>query len=386
MFTDNEIQVLRDMSVQIINPVQEYIIRDICERIAHAGGITATAEYLTFRAETLGLHWDVLKREIAKRLAISVSDVSRLYKMAAERSYSNEVKTFGGNYISFEDNTVIQLMVRSASELAENELFNITQTQAIGMITPTGQELPLREFYANTMDFVFNNVSYGVMDYNTAIRYASTELAKTGATAINYASKVRTSLEAAVRRNIMGGLGLLTEQISQHNHDALGANGWEMSAHAMSAPDHEPHQGKQYSDEEWMELNGTAENPGTLIRRIGTLNCGHNAFPIILGIHRPQYTARQLQQFKDDNDKGVTIGDKHYTLYEATQALRAMERSIRQWKRRNTAAEASGDSEQAGVVRARLVRAYQRYREFSKMAGLRTQEDRLYASNFQKIA
>lgn len=92
-----------------------------------------------------------------------------------------------------------------------------------------------------------------------------------------------------MRRNIMGGLGLMQEKISAEDHDKMGADGWEISAHAASAPDHEPIQGKQYSDAEYQKLNDS------LVRRIGTLNCGHAAFPIILGVSKPYMPQNSLK-------------------------------------------------------------------------------------------
>ncbi len=160
--------------------------------------------------------------------------------------------------------------------------------------------------------YAFNQVITGATDYNTAIRNATKNLADKGIHTIDYESGVHTSLEAAVRRNFMGGLGLMQEQISQQNHDTFGANGWEISAHAASAPDYEPIQGKQYTDEEFEELKNSFE------RRICTLNCGHDAFPIIIGVNEPQYTPEQLEKFKEDNKKGVTYNGRHYTSYEAT--------------------------------------------------------------------
>ena len=76
--------------------------------------------------------------------------------------------------------------------------------------------------------------------------------------------------------------------------------GWEISAHACSAPDHEPIQGKQYSNAEYQALNGS------LRRRIGTLNCGHSAHPILLGISRPQYTEKELQKLRQIADRKGT--------------------------------------------------------------------------------
>lgn len=226
------------------------------------------------------------------------------------------------------------------------------------------------------MDYAFQQVFTGAMDYDTAVRRATKNLADMGVRVIGYESGVHTSVEAATRRNIMGGLGLMQEQITQANHDQLGADGWEISAHANSAPDHEPIQGRQYSDKEYERLNNS------LVRRIGTLNCGHAAYPIILGVNAPQYTKEQLKRFQEDNEAGITYQGRHYTGYEATQKQRAVERAIRKEKNRILVAEATGDNESLQTAQIRLQRLNQEYRGFSKAAGLPTQRERTMVAGF----
>lgn len=241
-----------------------------------------------------------------------------------------------------------------------------------------GHVQPLRDAYRQCMDYAFQQVFTGATDYNTAIRQATKNLADMGVRVIDYESGVHTSLEAAVRRNIMGGLGLMQEQISQQNHDEMGADGWEISAHAASAPDHEPIQGRQYSDEAFKRLNGS------LKRRIGTLNCGHAVFPIILGVSEPQYTPAELEAMRQANAKGVTIEGRHYTTYEATQMQRKMERSIRKQKKRILVDKATGDEEKLQIDQTKLRMQNANYRKFSDAAGLRTQRERTFVAGFGK--
>ena len=96
-------------------------------------------------------------------------------------------------------------------------------------------------------------------------------------------------IEYACRRYLMDQLGELDDEVQQVTHDELGCDGWEISAHLACAPDHEPYQGRQYSDAEYEKLNNSLQ------RRIGHLNCGHTASPIILGVNAPQYTEEQLR-------------------------------------------------------------------------------------------
>ena len=174
----------------------------------------------------------------------------------------------------------------------------------------------------------------------------------------------------------MGGIGLMQEKISQQNHDDFGCDGWEISAHAASAPDHEPIQGRQYSDEAYEKLNNS------LVRRIGTLNCGHAAFPIILGVDTPQYTPEELAKLRQDNENGIDYNGKHYTMYEATQHQRRLEASIRKQKRRILIAEATEDKEGLQQNQIKYQVLNQEYKRFSKAAGLRLQHERMEMPGF----
>ena len=168
----------------------------------------------------------------------------------------------------------------------------------------------------------------------------------------------------------------MQEQISQRTHDDLGADGWEIDAHNNSAPDHEPIQGKQYPDAEYQALNNS------LVRRIGTLNCGHSAHPIILGVSIPQYSPEELDRMRQKNEDGITYQGKHYTGYEATQRQRRLEASIRRQKRRILVDEAAVDAEKLQTDQIKLQILRQEYSRFSKAAGLRTQLERAEVAKF----
>lgn len=118
------------------------------------------------------------------------------------------------------------------------------------------------------------------------------------------------------------------------------------------------------------------------MRRIGTLNCGHAAFPIILDVNEPQYTPEQLEQLRQENEEGVTYEGKHYTLYEATQRQRKFERTIRKQKRRILVDESTGDKEKLQADQIRLQVLKQEYARFSKGVGLPMQYERMETAGF----
>lgn len=371
MLTPEQIEGFRLAAGRLIDPINTYLLKDIARRIQEAGKLTSTAAYEAWRAEWMGKGRKELEQELAQLLGVTRREARKLLRSAARYGYDTTLSRYPGHLVPFDTNQAIQQIVSAAVTLAGDELKNITQTKALMLMDPYGQYQTLPKAYMACTDYAFQQVFTGAADYNTAIRQACSGIVKHGVS-VAYASGVHTGLEAAVRRNIMGGLGLMTEQISQQNHDALGCNGWEISAHANSAPDHEPIQGLQYSDAAYEELNNS------LVRRIGTLNCGHVASPIILGVTRPKYTAAELEQFRQDNEKGVTFDGQHYTGYEATQMQRRMERAIRAQKRRVLLA----GPEDAAPRKSRLVLLQQEYHRFSVGVGLRTEDERLEVSGF----
>ena len=299
MLTADQIEALGIKIQQVLDPVVEFLIQDIAKRISEAGQMTSTAVYQTWRLQQLGVSQRQLKKELRKRLKVSHRELRRLLTQAAETGYNFDISKLPYvQAVPFKRNEAVQNSVYAAIQMAQDDLTNMVNT--LGFVGPDGTARTLTEAYQQACDFAFQKVSTGAQDYVSAVREATANLAKKGIRTIDYKSGVHTSLEAAIRRNIMGGMGIMQKQISQQNHDYLGCNGWEISAHSGSAPDHEPIQGKQYTDEEYTRLNNS------LVRRIGQLNCGHDEFPIIIGVNSPQYTAEQLEEMRQENENGIT--------------------------------------------------------------------------------
>ena len=168
----------------------------------------------------------------------------------------------------------------------------------------------------------------------------------------------------------------MTNAVQQMNHDKLGCDGWEISAHSGPAPDHAPIQGLQYSDAEYTKLNSG------LARAIGTLQCKHIAWPIRMGRDKPVYTKQQLQRMLEENEAGVLYEGRHYTLYEAGQKQAELEAHIRNIKNKTLADDALGDKENLQKHQLMLARYRQEYSRYCKATGLRPRSARLQAAGF----
>jgi len=375
MLTADQISALRDRSEQLLDPVINFLIEDIARRVKEAGQLTGTASYQTWRLQNLGMSQRQLKKEIAKRLEISLADAEKLLTQAAETGYNFDLSRFPNTQaIPLSANSSLQQILAATVAQAREDLTNMTQT--MGFVGADGICRPLTKAYQQACDFAFQKISTGAQDYVSAIRDATWGLAEKGIRTIDYKSGYHISIEAAVRQNMMGGMGIMQNHIAQNNHDTLGCNGWEISAHENSAPDHEPIQGKQYSDAEYEALNNS------LARRIGTLHCGHYASPIILGVHSPQYTDEELEDMRRRNEEGVTFDGRHYTGFEATQRQRKFERTIRKQQRRILIDETVEDTAKLQTDQIRLQRLKQEYKRFSDGVGLPMQYERLDTAGF----
>ena len=368
--TPEEIEKLQTAFTKFSTDLESFLIDQIVRSITKAGKITEDAAYQIYKSRELGIAEQALTNELKKRLNMKDGDIRQLYQDAAYGSYKSDLKRLGGQPLPLEAVGWLQDVLSGSLELTNGTLENITQT--LGFVFQ-GRVLELGEAYRQACDYAFEKTITGTQDYLSAVAYACDGLYKLGIRTIDYESGVHTSLEAAVRRSLIGGLGLVNEQIEHHISEELGTDGWEITAHENSAPDHEPIQGLQYSNEEYERLNNS------LVRRIGTLNCGHAAFPIMMG-QPPQYSPEDLERMRSDNAKGHMINGRHYTGYEATQKQREFERAIRYQSRKLVGYKAAGDTERASQTNTKILELKRRYNAFSEEAELRRQPERFRIS------
>lgn len=103
------------------------------------------------------------------------------------------------------------------------------------------------------------------------------------------------------------------------------------------------------------------------------------------------YTDTELEEMKPENRPKVEFEGKEYDDYEATQMQRKIERTIRREKRLKIAYESTGLTNEAQNANIKLRQLNEKYRAFSKAAGLPEQRERMqvkYAdsSSAQKAA
>lgn len=93
----------------------------------------------------------------------------------------------------------------------------------------------------------------------------------------------------------------------------------------------------------------------------------------------PTYSDEQLEAMKPENRPKIVFEGVEYDDYQCSQMQRRIEASIRKNKRRKAAYEAAGLTKRADAANIRLRRLNQKYKDFSKAAGLPLQRERTRA-------
>ena len=251
------------------------------------------------------------------------------------------------------------------------------------------------EAYQSAVDEAIQAVQSGVTDYGSAMRRTLKQLNESGLRYANYRPEsggmYTQRLDSALKRNILDGVRAINQGVQDEVGRQIGADGKELSVHAMSAPDHEPVQGHQFTNEEYDKLQSSlpfqdvqGRQFAAIERHIGQYNCHHFAWSIIIGVNKPNYTDEQLEKMKELNNEGYTLPNgKHMTLYECSQRMREYETKIRKAKEGAVMAKEAGDTELTKEYSAKASQLTKEYKAFAKECGLKPNMSNCSVPNYK---
>ncbi len=190
-------------------------------------------------------------------------------------------------------------------------------------------------------------------------------------------------LDSHVRQNLIDGIKQLQVEMLNYHGERFGSDGVEISAHAISAPDHLPVQGKQFSNQEFYKMQNGLDFEDVngnqykgFARPITQWSCRHIPFPIIIGVSQPVHTDEQLEQMAQNSRK----------QYDNTQKMRAMETKLRQLKMDRIAASAAGDELEAKRIQRKINEQQIIYRRFSNKHNLLYDTQRASVEGYRRIS
>lgn len=374
LLNESWIEGLPDNIVENLESLNNYIVQRICERIRKIGEIGATdAHRLRTAIEYAGADLEAIEKEVARIMGMNQREVERLFEEVAEENieFSNtyykarDMDTLHG----YKSRSALSSFVDAAKLQALDGTANTSNTYMIGFKRGT-QIIPLREYYISAIDRAITYAQTGVVNYQSAIRSTVKEMARSGLRRLTWESGYSRRLDSSARMNILEGIRRLNGEMMEETGREFGADGVEISAHGLCAPDHRDIQGKQYSKEEFERLNRRLERP------IGTLNCHHFVTPIVLGVSKPVYSRKELAEINRRSSERVEYKGQKMSRYEASQKQRKMETAIRYAKDERDAMVAAGDKLGATQARKKSAALSAEYKRFCEQVGLTPRPER----------
>ena len=321
MLTPNYLKQVEKQAINIYGNLELEIIQEIAERIVNVGYANTVVKNDVMIAQQMGVLYNDIVKIAAKESGKSFDEIRSIFEDAGATTIKNDDKIYkmaGLDPIAIKQDKSMMDFLLATVRKTDSNLENLVMTTATSS----------QESFFNAMNQAYMEISTGVKSYSQAIIDAVDSVAQKGASVI-YPSGHKTSVENAVRMNIVTGVNQTCGKLQQMRAEELGWDLMEIDAHANARPSHAEWQGKVVSlsgkagylsleDIEYGEITG-----------FKGINCYHDWRPYYEGSART-YTDQELEDLK--NESVVYNGNK-MSKYDATQIQRQLERQIRQDKK-----------------------------------------------------
>lgn len=388
-----------DRLLELYRQLENFILKDITRRLLSTGEMTATADRLIWKLQQMGESQTKIEIKLRKMTGLAKKELRALLQDAVIASWKDDntiLKRLLG-YLPrnpLKNPAVIRIMDAEYKK-SLGELENLTRT------TMKQSQIDL----INMLDEADLRVAAGVQSYSAAVcdildRYAGRGIY------VDYPSGARRTLEAAVRCCVVTSMNQTAAQVTNQYIVEGGIEYVLVSAHLgarvaqkgqPALASHADWQGKVY------KIRGTAPEFPNLLERTGydvDPKTGQGTVKNPLGLHgyncrhsHKPWDPRLRNPYVDENGNLKIDSEENRKRYELQQKQRAMERSLRAWKRKLIVKE----QEIAGVaetdVKEILQRDYDRmayqltqknkaYNDFCKQNDLQPQYDRIKVADF----
>ena len=354
-----------------------------------------------------------LLNELSKISGLSVKDLKAiLEKVARENIGFADVyyRSRGLETPLYSENKALQRLVSSVYSISGAEFKNIAKSTGFRLLGDNGEPLLLNidETYKYVIDKCVVAISQGKETYQQSMRSTLKQLSSSGVRKIEYESGYSRRLDTSIRQNVLDAVREVSNQSQMLFGEEFGYNAVEVSHHSNSAPDHsnndiengkfdidghqfvkldilkeqikngiekeitlkdidEVNHRVKFKDKWYYDFDYINNN---LNRPVSTMSCYHYIFSVILGVSRPQFTDKQLEENKKKNNDGFEFEGKHYTFYEGEQLLNRIALEIRKNKDMQIMAKSSGDDDLILSSQTKITQLTTKYRQVVKVSGL----------------
>lgn len=377
-FTNKE-----DRLLELYRQLENFILKDITRRLLSAREMTATADRLIWKLKQMGESQAAIEQKLRKLTGLTQKELRSLLQGAVLTSWEDDRATLGQLGIELSNplqNAAVIRVMDAEYKKSLAELNNLTRT------TMKQSQIDL----INMLDEADLRVAAGVQSYSAAAcdildRYAGKGIE------VSYPTGAKRTLESAIRMVVVTSMNQTAAQITNQYIVEGGVEYVLVSAHPNARTgqkgqpafsSHMDWQGLPYkiigSEPGFPNLEEktgyridpkTGQGTVTHITALHGVNCRHG--------HRPW--AKELKNPWRDREGNLLDGNGNRLddetvkkNYQLSQKQRAMERSLRAWKRKLIIKE----QEIAGVAEADVKEILQR--DYDRMAYQLTQKNKAY--------
>ena len=351
--------------------------------------------------------------ELSKISGLSIKDLKAiLEKVAKENIGFADVyyKSRGLETPIYSENKALQRLVNSVYKISGEEFKNIAKSTGFRLLGDNGEPLLLdiNQTYNEVIDRCIVAISQGKETYQQSMRSTLKQLSDSGVRKIDYESGYSRRIDSSVRMNVLDAVREVSNQSQMLFGEEFDYNAVEVSHHSNSAPDHsnndiengkfdiDGHQfvkldilkeqikngmEKEITLKDIDEVNHRVKCKdkwyydfdyinNNLNRPVSTMSCYHYIFSVVLGVSRPQFTDKQLEEDKKKNNDGFEFEGKHYTFYDGEQLLNRIALEIRKSKDTQIMAKSSGDNDLIFSSQTKITQLTTKYRQVVKVSGL----------------
>ena len=390
--------------LSLYQELENFILRDITRRLLSAGEMTATADRLIWKLQQMGESQAAIEKKLQTLTGLTRKELRSLLQDAVLTSWEDDRATLGQLGIELSNplkNAAVIRVMDAEFKKSLGELTNLTRT------TMNQSQIDL----INMLDEADLRVAAGVQSYSAAVCDILDRYARKGIE-VSYPTGTKRTLESAIRMVVVTSMNQTAAQITNQYIVEGGVEYVLVSAHPNARTgqkgqpafsSHMDWQGLPYkivgSEPGFPNLEEktgyridpkTGRGTVTHITALHGVNCRHG--------HRPW--AKELKNPWRDSEGNLLDGNGNRLddetvkkNYQLSQKQRAMERSIRAWKRKLIVKE----QEIAGVAETDVKEILQRdydhmayqltqknkaYNDFCKANDLQPQYDRIKVADF----
>lgn len=403
MLSDEVIEKVTERLVNRIEQGNTYILEQIGKSIRKVGTLTPNKAQELEQILKYGGDYDKIVKKLAEITKLNVKDIQKIFKEVAKSDYQFAKQFYdyrGMKFIPYEENKALKRQVDILTKTMVDTYISKTKAIGFSLKDDKGNVIfrTLEETYQDAIDKAILNIAQGKTTFQQEMYQTIKDIAGSGIKTMDYESGRSMRFDSYFRMLAKDSLRQLHNEEQQIFGEEFDSDGVEISVHSNPAPDHELVQGRQFSNEEFDKFQNDidavdyqgmlfpAEFEGHDRRSISEYNCYHYVFAIILGVSKPEYSNKELQQIIDNNNKGFDYEGKHYSMYEGTQLQRKIETEIRKQKDIQIMAKASDSKDLIDESQQKITQLTNKYRELSEISGLRTKMQRMRVPNYKRVA